>query len=152
MIYNLDKKFINRTKINIISIGSIFILVGLASSYAAIVGKNWEFLVGVVLIYSGFNKYKELQRWRTDSNRMFLEINEDNVSVSDSIEMRSLKVKSITKIVLQPIHGKIKSIVLHSSNDNITKLQGFESMDLIATHFKQLIGDSKIKTAKWFHR
>lgn len=55
-------------------------------------------------------------------------------------------------MVLQPNQGKIKSIVLYSSGGRVKKLQGFEAMDEIATQLKGLLGESKIKTARMFHR
>lgn len=54
-------------------------------------------------------------------------------------------------MVLQLIHGHIKSIILHSAN-NKHKLQGFEHMDKVALQLEGLVGKSKVKTAKIFHR
>ncbi|QEW08352.1 hypothetical protein [Nitrincola iocasae] len=152
MIYKLDKKFLRRNKLKIAAIGLVFIVAGSAFAYAMILEESWEFLLGAFFIYLGFNKIKELKYWEANSSKITLEINQDAISVSDFNETRSLKISSITNAVLQPIHGKIKSIVIHSSGGGVTKLEGFEAMDKIASQLKEVLGESNVKTAKMFHR
>lgn len=152
MTFKLDKKFLRRSKLKIIVIGLAFIVAGSAFTYAMALEESWKFLLGIFFIYLGFKKIKELKYWEANNNKISLEINQDAISVSDFNEARSLKVNSITKAVLQPIHGKIKSIVIHSSGGGVTKLEGFEAMDKIASQLKAVLGESNVKTAKMFHR
>ena len=152
MTYKLDKKFIRRCKLNIIAMGLVFIVAGGWFAYAMALEESWKFLLGILFIYPGVKKFKELKYWKANSNKKSLEISQDAISISDMTETRSLKVSSITKAVIQPVHGKIKSIVIHSSDGGITKLKGFEAMDKIASQLKDVLGDSNVKTAKIFHR
>jgi len=135
MTYKLDKKFLWRSKLKIIAMGLVFIVAGAAFTYAM-----------------ALEKIKELKYWEANNNKISLEISQDTISVSDMTETRSLNVSSITKAVIQPIHGKIKSIVIHSSDGGITKLEGFETMDKIASQLRSVLGESNVKTAKMFHR
>ncbi|MCX4187830.1 hypothetical protein [Methylophaga sp. OBS4] len=152
MTYKLDKKFLRRTKLKIIAIGLAFLTVGIMLTYSMVIENDWKFLFGIFLIYVGFKKVKELKYWEVNNSKISLEINHEVVSVFDFNEARSLKVNRITKAVLQPIHGKIKSIVIYSSGGGITKLEGFETMDKIASQLKGVLGESNVKTAKMFHR
>ena len=152
MIFRLDEKFIRRTRLKIAVIGIALIAVGAAFLYAMVLEENWKLLFGVFFVYLGFRKIKELKYWNANNKIISLEINSKVISVSDFNEARSLKVESVTKAVLQPIHGKIKSIVIHSSGGGITKLEGFEAMDKIADKLKELLGESNVKTTKLFHR
>ena len=152
MTYKLDKKFLRRSKLKIAAIGLAFIVAGATFTYAMALEESWKFLLGIFFIYLGFKKIKELKYWKANNNKISLEINQDVISVSDFNEARSLKVNSITKAVLQPIHGKIKSIVIHSSGGGVTKLEGFETMDKIANQLKAVLGESNVTTSKMFHR
>lgn len=152
MTYKLDKKFLWRSKLKIIAMGLVFIVAGTAFTYAMALEENWKFLLGIFFIYLGFKKFKELKYWEANNNKISLKISQDAISVSDMTEARSLKVSSITKAVIQPIHGKIKSIVIHSSGGGITRLEGFENMDKIASQLKGVLGESNVRTAKIFHR
>ena len=151
MIYKLDQRFVTRDKLKTISLGVSLILIGSMVSLALAVEGNWAFLVGVYFIYLGFRKFKERRYWESNSDKIVLEINSDHVSVSDIYETQTLNLNNIEKVVLQPIHGKIRSIILYSSGGRVKKLQGFETMDEIANQLKELLGESKIKTAKMFH-
>lgn len=152
MTYKLDKKFLRRSKLKKVAIGLVFIVAGSAFTYSMALDESWKLLFGVFFVYLGFKKLKELKYWEANSSKINLNINPDVISVSDLNELRSLKVESITKAVLQPIHGKIKSIVIHSSGGGVTKLEGFEAMDKIACQLKAILGESNVKTAKLFHR
>ena len=151
MIYKLDQRFVTRDKLKTISLGVSLILIGYMVSLALAVEGNCAFLVGVYFIYLGFRKFKERRYWESNSDKIVLEINSDHVSVSDIYETQTLNLNNIEKVVLQPIHGKIRSIILYSSGGRVKKLQGFETMDEIANQLKELLGESKIKTAKMFH-
>ena len=152
MIFRLDEKFIRRTRLKIAVIGIALIAVGAAFLYSMVLEENWKLLFGVFFVYLGFRKIKELKYWNANNKKISLEINPKFISVSDFNEARSLKVENVTKAVLQPIHGKIKSIVIHTSGGGITKLEGFEAMDKIADKLKELLGESNVKIAKLFHR
>lgn len=152
MKYKLDNKFLKRTKLKIAALGLAFFAVGGTYTYTMALEENWKFFLGIFFIYLGFKKIKELKYWEANNNKIFLEIGKEVISVSDLNESRSLKVESISKAVLQPIHGKIKSIVIHSSGGGITKLEGFEAMEEIASQLKAILGDSNVKTARMFHR
>lgn len=152
MTFKLDNKFLRCTKLKIAAIGIAFIAAGATFAYAMAIEEDWKLLLGIFFVYLGFKKIKELKYWDANSSKISLEINPDVISVSDFNEARSLKVKSITKAVLQPIHGKIKSIVIHSSGGGVTKLEGFETMDKIAEQLRAVLGESNVKTAKMFHR
>ena len=152
MIYKLDPKYVTRQKLKIISWGVGLILISLVVGYALLRTGNWEFLAAAYCIYLGVNEFQELRYWRANRHKIALEINSETISVSDIHQTRTLQINQLKKAVLQPIHGKIKSIVLHSSNGDIDKLQGFETMDEIANQLQNLLGKSKIKTARIFHR
>ncbi|SIS79045.1 hypothetical protein [Neptunomonas antarctica] len=152
MIFKLDRQFLRRTKLKIVAIGIAFIAAGATFAYAMALEEDWKFLLGIFFVYLGFKKIKELKCWDANNSKISLEINPDIISVSDFNEARSLKVESITKAVLQPIHGKIKSIIIHSSGGGETKLEGFEAMDKVAGQLKAILGESNVKTAKLFHR
>lgn len=152
MEYKLDRKFIKQNKFRIIAVGLAFVSLGILLTYSMAIRADWEFLFGLFFIYLGFIKFKELKYWESNNNKISLKISQDSVSVSDTNENRSLKINSVNKVILQPIHGHIKSIVLHSSGGEMTKLEGFESMDKIAQQLKELLGESKVKTNKMFHR
>ena len=152
MIYKLDQRLIARDKLKTTSLGVSLILIGSLVGYFMAVEGNWVFLTGVYCIYLGFKKIKERSYWESNSEKVTLEINSDHISVSDIYEPQTLNLNNIEKVVLQPIHGKIKSIILYSSGGRVKKLQGFEAMDQIANQLKELLGESKIKTASMFHR
>lgn len=152
MIYKLDQRFVTRDKFKTISLGVSLILIGSLVSYFMAIEGNWAFLAGAYCVYLGFKKFKERSYWESNSDKIALEINADHLSVSDIYETQTLNLNNIEKVVLQPIHGKIKSIILYSSGGRVKKLQGFETMDKIANQLKELLGESKIKTAKMFHR
>jgi len=152
MIYKLDQRLIARDTFKTISLGVILILIGSLVGYFMAVEGNWVFLTGVYCIYLGFKKIKERSYLESNSEKVALEINADHISVSDIYETQTLNLNNIEKVVLQPIHGKTKSIILYSSGGRVKKLQGFEAMDEIANQLKELMGESKIKTASMFHR
>lgn len=152
MVYKLDRKFIKRIKFNITAIGLVFIAAGVMFACSVDTFADWNLLVGGVLVVLGFYKFKELKYWNADNDEISLEIGKDCLTVSDPYQARSRKISSIDKAVFQLIRGKTKSIILHSSDGGITKLKGFEAMDEIASHLKELLGETKVKTAKFFHR
>lgn len=149
MVYELDRKFIRKEILSITSISLILITMGGWFTYSMVLKKDWMFLGGVYLVYIGFNHLKTLKYWK--SNKIKLQINNDCLSVSDVKETKSLKIKNIDKVVIQLKYGNIKSIILHTP-DNMFKLQGFNAMDEISEQLKGLLDESKIKTAKIFHR
>lgn len=150
--YKLDRQFVIRTKLKIIAIGLSFICAGILLSYSMVIEKDWKLLLGFCLIFLGYQKIKELEYWRDNNNKISLVITEDYIKVSDFNETRILSLTTLTKADVQPIHGKIKSIVLHDSNGVTTKLEGFETMDLVVSQLKEILGESNVKTAKYFHR
>lgn len=152
MIYKLDQRFITQDKLKTISLGLSLILIGSLVGYFMAIEGNWAFLTGVYCIYLGFKKIKEHSYWESNSGKIALEINADHLSVSDIYETQTLNLNNIDQVVLQPIHGKIKSIILYRSGGRVKKLQGFEAMDEIANQLKELLGESKIKTTSMFHR
>lgn len=152
MNFNLSPFFIKKEKRKIILVSCFFLILGSTATYSSITEPDLMFIVGLFLLWLAFNHFKQLKYWNNFQNKILLEINEDYISVQDTNEKRSIKTNSVEKAVLQLIHGKIKSIVLHISESDIIKLEGFETMDNVAEHLQLTLGESKIEKAKFFHR
>lgn len=152
MKYTLSKSFLKDIKLKIFGIIIFFALIGLILIYQGFRDLDYKLILGSFLLWLSYSKKQELAYWEKTKDLILLEIDDEKITISDSNESRIMDVKSVEKMVLQKIHGKVKSIIFHTNDGNIKKLEGFENMGTIAGELKSIFGVEKIKTASFFHR
>ena len=103
-------------------------------------------------MYEWVKKSLALKYWKEPHDKIYLQVTSEKISITDELENSKLIVNEVSKVVLQPIHGKIKSIILHSTIGEITKIQAIDSMIDLTEQFNSLFYQSIIKVARMFDR
>ena len=152
MVYVLSKSFLRKTKAKIMIVSGLLFLLGILSLYTLFNDFDAKAIIGLLFLWMGYKKSKELKYWKERHDKIYLQVTSDKISITDGLENRQLMVNEVSKVVLQPIHGKVKSIILHSSTGELTKIQGIDSMHNLTEQFKGLFDESTIKIARMFHR
>ncbi len=152
MVYVLSKSFLRKTKAKIIIVSGLLFSLGFLSLYTLFNDFDAKAIIGLLFLWMGYKKSQELKYWKERHDKIYLQVTSDKISITDGLENRQLMVNEVSKVVLQPIHGKVKSIILHSSTGELTKIQGIDSMHNLTEQFKGLFDESTIKIARMFHR
>lgn len=156
--YSLSKKQIRMSKFKVIALSSVFVFFGILFLHSAIKELSWEVLLALPCFHMAYQMFKGLKALQA-SDQVFLNITQESISSSGLGCDANILIQDIDSVVLQLIHGKPKSIVVHSSGhvidkygSDIIKIEGFQDMTDIANHIERLVGADKIRTAKFFHR
>ncbi len=152
MKYTLSKSFVKNTRFKIFGTMVFFASMGMFLTYQGILNLDFKVILGGFLFWIGYSQKTELGYWKNSKDLIYMEIDSKIITVSDRRESRVMDLESVKKVVLQKIHGKVKSIVFHTNDGDIKKLQGFNNMEEMAEKLEEALGESKIKTSSLFHR
>ena len=152
MVYLLSESFIEKTKLKVIATSLFFFIFGMSILYTYVDTLDYRAFFGLVLLGLSWKKSQEYKHWKDQSDKEYLQVTSENITITDAKQRRNIKVNEVTKVDLQLIHGKVKSIILHRKSAGIIKIQGVDTMEKLTDQLKDIFDESKIQKVTRYHR
>ncbi|WP_426415223.1 hypothetical protein [Aestuariirhabdus sp. LZHN29] len=152
MKYRLDKSYVDTEKRKSAAMALLGLGFGVYVLFRYGVELDIKAWSGLIFLGYGYIKATDFLYWTYRSDTIAMEMVEQGVWVSTFSETRTLALENIRKVVLYPVHGEIKSVVLHCEDGSTSKVRGFASMDQIVEQLRARLGDDKIITGGFFNR
>lgn len=120
--------------------------------YLGYSNNNYGLFVGLIFLVMAWKTYTNISPWVLSSSKLSYCIDNDHlVTVGESFEYK-LSISMIKKVVVQTRKDKILSILLHSKEGGLEKLEGIDNIEGFVTDMTNSLGKENVKYARFFHR
>lgn len=152
MKYQLSEKYIKKRKITMLTVAVMFAAVALVLSVIGIVTKNYGMFVGLIFLAMAWQSYKGMRTWVAHTERLQFGFDGKNLVISGSEFESKMVLSSVKKVVVQTRKNQPVSVLLFPASGTLEKFEGINEMHSFVASIKDIVGDSKVKYARFFHR
>ena len=130
----------------------MFATVAIVLASIGIFTRNYAMLIGLIFLVMAWQAYKDMTAWVENSSKIRFGFDGSYLLISGSEFENKLLLSSVKKLVIQIRRKEPVSVLLYPASGSLEKLEGIKDMQSFVSDIKSIIGDSKVKYARFFHR
>lgn len=152
MKYQLSEEYIKKRKRGILTAAIMFAVVALVLSVLGIVTENYGMFVGFIFFVMSWQSYKGMKTWVDNSEKLRFSFDGQSLVFSGADFESKMVLSSVKKVVVQTKKNHPVSVLLFPSSGSLEKFEGIDDMQSFVAEIKSIVGDYKVKYARFFHR
>jgi hypothetical protein len=152
MKYKLSEDYLRKRKRGMLTAALMFASVAVVLSVIGILTKNYGMFVGLVFLVMAWQSYKGMKSWVVNSEQLRFGFDGSSLVISGAEFESKLGLSSVKKVVVQTRKSQPVSVLLFPSSGSLEKIEGINDMQSFVSNIKGIVGDSKVKYARFFHR
>ena len=135
-----------------LTVAVMFSSVAVVLSLIGISTQNYEMFVGLIFFVMAWQSYKGMQSWAANSEKLRFGFEGPCLVISGAESESKLALSSVKKVVIQTKKNQPISVLLFPLSGSPVKIEGINDMQDFVANIKGIVGDSKVKNARFFHR
>ena len=130
----------------------MFAVVALVLSMLGVATKNYGMFVGLIFLVMAWQSYKGMKTWVANSEELQFGFDGQSLVFSGSEFESKMVLSSVKKVVVQTRKNQPLSVLFFPSSGSLEKFEGIDDMQSFVASIKGIVGDSKVKYARFLHR
>ncbi len=130
----------------------MFVAVAVFLSIFGLVTKDYGMFVGLIFIVMVWQYYKGMKTWVANSEKLRFGFDGQSLVFSGSEFKSKIVLTSVKRVVVQTRKNQPVSVLLFPASGSLEKFEGIENMQSFVGGITGIVGDSKVKYARYFHR
>lgn len=152
MKYQLSEEYIKKRKRGMLIAAFMFGAVAVVLSILGVVNKNYGMFVGLIFLVMAWQYYKGMKTWVANAEKLRFSFDGQSLVFSGSEFESKMALASVKKVVVQTRKNHPISVLLFPASGSLEKFEGIDDMPSFVGSIKGIVGDSKVKYARFFHR
>lgn len=152
MKYQLSEEYIKKRKRGMLIAAFMFAAVAAFLSILGVVTKNYGMFVGLIFLVMAWQYYKGMKTWVANSEKLRFGFDGQSLVFSGSEFESKMALTSVKKVVVQTRKNQPISVLLFPASGSLEKFEGIDDMQSFVANIKDIVGGSKVKYARFFHR
>ncbi len=108
--------------------------------------------IGLIFLFMAWQSFKEMQSWVANAEKLRFSFEGPSLVISSSEFESKMVLSSVKKVVVQTRKNQPVSVLLFPASGSLEKIEGINNMQPFVTNVKGIVGEAKVKYARFFHR